>query len=457
MNMHPLSAEAYQLFHQGTLALADVETNGICVDVSYCEQQYEILGKKIERLKDKLNDEQDVKRWKHKFGSKFNIDSDVQLGQMLFDYFKCTPINTTKSGKPSVDSETLNSLKEQHPFLEILLELRKIQKVRDTYISMFLREQVDGLLHPFFNLSLVHTYRSSSNSPNWQNLPVRDPVQGEVVRKAIKSRKGHRLMGVDYSGIEVRTASWYHKDPTMLEYIHDPSKDMHRDMGCELYVLSLDEIKNSKARYSAKNAFVFPEFYGSYYKQTANDLWKNIDKLELVNMVTGQSLKTHLKKKGIRNYSAFERHVQKVEDKFWNDRFPVYTQWKEEQIKFYNTRGYVDLLTGFRCSGIMRKNQVINFPVQGVAFHCLLWDLIQVNDILKREKWRTKIVGQIHDEIVADVYEPECKDFIALVHRVMCHSIRRHWDWIITPLDVEVKSTEVDGTWNDRKELKMTV
>lgn len=455
MNIHPQSAEAYQLFHLGTLAMADVEANGICVDVPYCEEQYKILGKRIKTLKEDLDKEADVKRWKHKFGTKFNIDSDDQLGYMLFDYFKCNPINTTKSGKPSVDNETLNVLKDEHPFLEILINLRKIQKVRDTYLSLFLREQVDGFLHPFFDLTLVHTYRSSSRSPNWQNLPVRDPVQGKVVRKAIRPRKGHRLMGIDYSGIEVRAASWYHKDPTMLSYIHDKTKDMHRDMACELYCLSLKEV-NSKSRYSAKNGFVFPEFYGSYYKQTANDLWKNIDKLKLVNEVTQESLKKHLKKKGILNYPAYERHVQRVEDNFWKKRFPVYTQWKDKQVDFYNEHGYVDLLTGFRCSGVMRKNQVINYPVQGIAFHCLLWSLIQVNDVLKREKWRTRIVGQIHDEMVADVYEPECSEFIDLVQRVMCYSIRRHWNWIITPLEVEIKSTEVDGTWDEKKELKLT-
>jgi DNA polymerase I-like protein with 3'-5' exonuclease and polymerase domains len=168
---------------------------------------------------------------------------------------------------------------------------------------------------------------------------------------------------------------------------------------------------------------------------------------------TNLPLKQHLKSKGIKNYNQFENHLQKVEDKFWNKTFMKYNKWKESHYEKYKKIGYVDSLTGFRCSGVMSKNQVTNYPVQGVAFHCLLWSLIQIHNTLKRENWKTKIIGQIHDELIADVHPDEKDDYLQLVKKVMCHDIREHWPWIITTLDIEATSTPIDGNWHLKKEI----
>lgn len=287
---------------------------------------------------------------------------------------------------------------------------------------------------------------NSGDHPNFQNMPIRDKDAGRIIRSAIIPRKGQTIIGADYSGIEVRAASWYHKDPVMLSYIQDPSKDMHRDMASQIYMLTLEET-SKEARFAAKNGFVFPEFYGDYWRNCAKTLWDFIASLNLKVKGTDIPLKTHLKSKGIKNLTHFENHLQRVENDFWNNRFMKYQEWKDIHVEKYEKNGYVDLLTGFRCQGIMSRNQVINYPVQGVAFHCLLWSLIQIHNTLKKEKWETKIIGQIHDELVADVHPDEKDDYLMLVEKIMCRDIKEHWPFIITKLDVEATATPIDGNW----------
>lgn len=101
----------------------------------------------------------------------------------------------------------------------------------------------------------------------------------------------------------------------------------------------------------------------------------------------------------------------------------------------------------------MQRNDVSNYPVQGAAFHCLLWSLIQVNKELKAAGLSTLIVGQIHDSIVLDVVPEELEQVLAIVRRVMCVEIRKAWPWIIVPLDVDVEITDIDASWFEKKKM----
>ena len=95
---------------------------------------------------------------------------------------------------------------------------------------------------------------------------------------------------------------------------------------------------------------------------------------------------------------------EKFEDDFWNRRFKVYNRWKDKWWEGYQKNGYVSMYTGFRCSGIMRRNECINIPIQGSAFHCLLWSFIQVDKISREQNWKSRLIGQIHDAMVLDVH-----------------------------------------------------
>lgn len=302
---------------------------------------------------------------------------------------------------------------------------------------------------------------NSSSQPNFQNLPVRNKEIGGYIRKCFIPRKGRRIVEIDYSGIEVRIAAAYHHDPVMISYIKDKSKDMHRDMAAQCYILDPDEV-SKESRYCAKNQFVFPQFYGSYYQQCCVHLWESIERMDL-KTASGESVKKHLKRKGIKELGAcdpkqkpikgtFEYHIQKVEEDFWGRRFSVYGQWKEDWYAKYRKEGGISMLTGFRIEGLFKKNEVLNYGIQGAAFHCLLSSLIKMQKYLNKNKMKSMIVGQIHDSMVGDVVEEELQDYLGKAHEIMTEQIPAQWSWINVPLEVEAEVTSIDGSWYEKAE-----
>ena len=306
-------------------------------------------------------------------------------------------------------------------------------------------------LHPFYHLERVWTYRSSSSHINFQNQPVRFPFIKKLVRQAVIPRPGHMIVEIDYSGVEVRIAATYHKDPNMMEEINNPERDMHRDMAQACYKLGDDEWTR-ETRYCGKNKFVFPQFYGDYFVSCAKSLWEAIDHLNLKTR-QGISLKKHLKKKGIASYSRFENHIERVEHDFWNKKFEVYGKWKEDHFRRYEEKGYVEFHTGFICRGYMKKNQVINCPVQGVAFHCLLKSFIELVNWMEKTNKRSKAIGQVHDSMVLDVHVDEFYRVVEKARYIMTKKILKDWPWINVPLDIEIESTPVNGSWYLKQEV----
>jgi hypothetical protein len=226
-------------------------------------------------------------------------------------------------------------------------------------------------------------------------------------------------------------------------------------MAKECYMLTDDEV-TKESRFYAKNQFVFPIFYGSYYVSCARNLWDSIGNADLKTK-DGTPLFDHLRFKGILRLgncnprekpgrNTFEGHIKRVEEDF-NDRFPTWDERRHKWYEAYQKRGYFDTMTGFRCSGVLKRNHVFNYPIQGPAFHCLLWSLIQLMN--RTRGMKTKIVGQIHDSIIADVHESELVDYVNMAREVMTQEIRKHWSWIIVPLLVEVEASAVN--WWEKK------
>lgn len=455
--MNAIRPEAYKLLHDGILALARAEQIGMRIDIEYCTRMKYRLTKKVEMLEAKFKATKLFAHWSHVTKNP-NVDSNFQLGHFLYNVKKLKPAKLTTSGKGAVDEESLSQL--NIPEISMIVEMRKLKKIRDTYLDAFLREQVDGIIHPFYNLHTVKTFRSSSDRPNFQNIPKRDKEAMQLCRKAIYPRPGHQFLEVDYSGIEVRISQCYHKDPTMQKYIEDPDSDMHLDMAGQIFNLpkinkAIPEHKLLRA--AAKNGFVFPQFYGDYYVNCAENLAHKWGELPKTKWKNGQGIKMpegylsdHLIRSGIKSYNEFEQHIKDVERDFWERRFRVYQNWKERWWKKYQKTGYIDTLTGFRCTDPMRKNECLNIPIQGVAFHCLLWTFIELDRISRVEKWDSKVVGQIHDAVILDVHPDELEYVFATVKRVACEDIRKVWPWIIIPLDVEADICPVDKPWSDK-------
>lgn len=453
--------QAYQLMHDGILALSRAEQQGIRVDMEYLENKEKHLSRKIERLEKKIYQTKFYRHWQHSLKVYPNIYSNQQLAAYLYNIKNLKPTKSTDSGQGATDEEALLAL--GIPEIEDLIQCRKLKKIKDTYLKGFMREQVNGVIHPFYNLHLVKTFRSSSDRPNFQNIPKRDKESMEATRKALYPRKGHLLLEVDYGSLEVRIAACYHKDSTMLKYINDPTTDMHADMTAQLFKIpnfDRDIPEYDLLRSATKNSFVFPQFYGDYYANCADNLaqwaklphrrWKESDGVP----VPGGNIGGHLIKQGLPSFDKFVEHVKEIEQDFWENRFGEYADWKERWWSAYQKNGYITTLTNFTCSGNMSKNDCINYPVQGSAFHCLLWSFIQLDKIIRFEKWDTRLIGQIHDAIILDVHPDELDMVIKRVRKVTCHDLPNEWKWINVPLEVDFEICPVDGSWAEKKKMK---
>jgi DNA polymerase-1 len=480
MIIKPASPEAYRLMHDGILALSRVEEVGIKVDVPYVRKTMRDMKRQIAADESTLRDSEEYSRLRKRFGTRTNIKSRRQLATLFFDVLGYKATTLTAKGNPKLDERALTEIGT--PFAKAFLSLEKLNKLYGTFLSGIMRETEGDRLHPCFNLHVPRTFRSSSDSPNFQNYPVRDPFMAEIIRNCFIAEEGYHIIETDYVGAEIRGAACYHKDPRMLRYIKDPSKDMHRDMARQCFLISTpeeieafqaneDAAKN--ARYCAKNMFVFPQFYGDFYKNNAVQLWEATLKMKL--MVGDAPMIKHLKSKGINGRGecvlgragasgegyhepaegTFEAHLKMVENDFWNNRFKVYGKWKKTWLESFERTGGFQMLTGFRIEGNLAKNDIINYPVQGASFHWLLWSLIQTQRELRRRKMKSRIIGQIHDSLIGEVHHTEVGAYSEIVHRVMTQDVREHWDWIIVPLDIEMEAAPRGGSWYKKKKVSL--
>jgi len=478
----PITHEGYKLFHEGAIALSEVEANGICVDLEYMARAKEECKANIAKCRESLLGDPVYAKWQRRFGTKTNLGSREQLGTIIFDVMETPCKDRTKptdrypEGRPVTDDAALRNL--NIPFVKQYLETERWKKALNTYLRNIERETCEGLLHAFYHLHLADSLRSSSSDPNFQNFPIRRPEVAKLIRSAFIPRPGNRqLVEFDFKGIEVSISACYNRDPVLIKYVTDTKTDMHRDMAEQCYIISRKELtpqndtkeeaKRAKdIRYVAKNRFVFPAFYGNWYKAMAKDLWLGISEMNL-RTIDGKSLKDHLRRQGIKGRGAcdpeerdprpgtFEAHIKAVEDDFWHNRFKVYDQWKRDWNEAYIEKGYFDTLTGFRCQTMMDRKQAVNYPIQGSAFHCLLWSLIRVHKLLRKYKMKSLIVGQIHDSMLMDVLVRELKDVIEIVKQVTTVDLARHWKWICVPLRIECEAAPPGKSWYEKKEIQI--
>ena len=460
--MIPYTMEAYDLLHSGQLCMEKLEEDGIRIDVDYLDGAMRRTRRKITAMKVGMQESKVADIWRKTYGTRMNWSSREQLGTILFKKMGYTPTGETPGGRPKVDINSLSHVDD--PFVVGYLKLEKLEKAYGTYLRGIRREVVDGYVHCFFNLHLVSSYRSSSNSPNLQNQPKRDEATRKLIRRCFVARPGRMLVELDFSGNEVKCAAAYHKDPRMLEYLNNPKSDMHRDLACMLFKLPEKEV-SKEIRFYAKNGFTFAEFYGSAWFLCAPVLWDVASKLTTVG---GKNLLQHLNERGFYKLGnsnpkdgpaagSFEENVHRVEKDMWERRFRIYAQWKKDWYEDYQKRGWFKTLTGFICQGYLRRNQVINLPVQGSAFHFLLKALIQiVMKELPRRRMKSRVVAQVHDSLLVDVVPEEYDELVGLCHHVMTEMLPRFYSWINTPMAIEVEAGPVDGSWADIEKQDIT-
>jgi DNA polymerase I len=470
----PYSEDALQLLHEGAVTMAEIECNGMGVDVARIDRTIAEIKKTVSISLASLEVDPVMIEWRKRFRNRTNVNSREQLAEILFDVMGYTPIGETgasneKKKRYRADEEALEEL--DIPFVEDYLLTQKLQKAVSTNLVGIKREVVNGRIHCFFNLHNAVSYRSTSESTNFQNQPIRHPLIGPMIRSCFIPSPGNQIVEIDYSGAEVRAGASVTKDPTLISYVLDESTDMHRDTALELFMLDPSEFEDKQGkliRFEAKSNFVFAQFYGSWYVQCAPRLWKAIKDLTLRD---GTPLRKHLRRKGIKELGVcnarerprpgtFEAVVKKTEESFWNERFKVYAQWKKDNFALYQQQGYLKTATGFVCrfgkSGPMAKNDANNYPIQGPAFHCLLWSVIRiVRKEMPKRGMKSKVVGQIHDSVVADVVPAERDEYLGLCKRVMVDKVARHFPWLLVPMKIEADVAPVNGSWAEKKGIEI--
>jgi DNA polymerase I-like protein with 3'-5' exonuclease and polymerase domains len=464
---NPRTLEAYQLLHDGCVALAEVEKAGMPVDLEYCARESKRTLMRAGRLKEDIMDSDTGKLWKRIYGPRLNFNSPNQMRHIFFNILKLEPVGYTETGRPSLDAQSLDIMQTRYhlPFVQDFIRMKKLLKAEGTYLRALSSEAVDGVVHPFFSLHTVRSYRSSSSNPNFQNLPLRDPEMGNLVRGAIRAPEGYCIVENDYSGMEVGIGACSHRDRGMIEYITDKTKDMHRDSAMDLFKLEEHQV-HKNIRQATKGGFVFPQFYGSYYIECAKNLFETVGQQNLT-LTDGTPLREHMERVGLGELGAcnpeeptingtFEAHVQDVERILWEERFPVFAHWRREIYDFYKDNLYFDSPTGFRYEGYFRRNEVINFGTQGSAFHCLLKAVIKLVGTLSKREMKTKVIGQIHDSIVALVHMDELQLYLDLVYEIMAKWVKKEWEWIIVPLEVDADVAPEGGSWAQKAEWVKT-
>lgn len=449
---------AYKLLHDGALALADVQTNGMRIDVAHLEKTIAEVDAQIADIERRmLKDRVWRKYWSQLPNA--NLGSRPQLGSVLFGKLGHVPKGYTTKGNVKTNSESLEGTDE--PIVKDFIKVEKLKKMKSTYLYGMKYNLIGDRIHPSTNLNTVRSYRSSQNGPNMQNIPTREELLGQVVRPNVIPDDGEWIVEIDYGQIEVRISACYHLDPVMITYIEDKTTDMHKDMACQIYKLRPDQV-GKKIRYCGKNRFVFPQFYGDFYVRNAISLWEAIDEFGLITE-DGIPLRDHLKSVGITSLGrcdpdrppvagTFEHQLLQVENDFWGNRFQVYNSWKTRWWQNFLRKGEFRMLSGFVVTGEpLKKNACVNYPIQGSSFHCLLWSLVELNRWLKKYRFRTKIINEIHDSLMLSGPKKELKDVLPMARYLMTEKIKKHWPWIVIPLEVEAEGSPVN--WFEKRVL----
>ena len=449
----PSLAPITDLFREGALLFSDMEQAGFGVVPGYFEEKKKEVQAIIREKKRLILDTKEARKFNKKFKIPFSFRSDDHLNKMIYDILKTDKFKTTKTGRGSTDNEVLSFLEKQGSvFAKEYTEYARLCKARDTFISQMLIETDENwIMHPMYSLSSTRTGRSSSNSPNFQNLPKRNKYIMNLIRGGIKAPvKGHKFCEADYGSLEVRVAACYTRDPVLIKYIMDASTDMHRDSATDLFFMPTDKV-SGMARFFAKNGFVFANFYGSSAKSAARNLWKILPEIFDVDEV---SVFEYLSENDIYDYKDFEEHIIDIQEKFWK-KFKVFKEWQIATVEEYKENGFIESKHGFRRRGVLGYNEIINTKIQGSAFLFLLWSAIQVNKIRKKECWKSKVIGQIHDSLLTSIDPEEERHVTQTIRYIMEEKVREQYPWICVPMIAEFEITEPDGTWNTLTKMKV--
>ncbi len=430
--------DALTFFNNVNNMFAEIQINGIHVDMSFYAKEKKSIEEKIINKFQLLFESQEVISYINKTGNtNFSFTSNDDVRDFFYNHLRLNTDKETTNGQKSVEAEAL--LKTDHWIAKELIEIRKLTKIKDTYIAQFEREVIDRMLHPSFSLDIPRSLRSSSFSPNFQNIPKREQEAKRITRSGLKPSKGNRLLELDFSGAEVITSSGYHQDPNFIRYLEDEHSDMHQDNAADLWCTDSNNV-SKMVRFYAKNCWTFPQFYGDWFGSCAIALWEHRHE----KLIDGRTCLESLRDNGIKGFNSFKKHCAKVENKMWKERFKIYDKWKIDMQKEYQKNLFVSTYLSFQFIGYMDKKQVTNYPIQGTSFHLLLKVLLKIRAWLKKNNMKTKIIGQIHDSGIFDSPENEFRNVIRQFQKYTAE-LYDEYEWLPVRMEAEADVSLKDG------------
>ena len=390
--------------------LFDMEQNGIRVEADALKQYGDQLAGKIAELEKEIYEEA---------GETFNINSPKQLGVVLFENMKLPGGRKTKTGY-STAADVMEKLAPEHPVVAKILEYRQYTKLKSTYADGLANYiQDDGRIHGKFNQTITATGRISSTEPNLQNIPVRMEL-GRLIRKVFIPEEGYRFVDADYSQIELRVLAHCSGDEHLIQAYKEQS-DIHRITASQVFHIPFDEVTPQQRR-NAK-AVNFGIVYGISSFGLSQDL------------------------------SITRKEAAKYIDDYFAT-YPGIKTFLDHAVTHAKEEGYVVTLFGRRrpvpelsSSNFMQRSfgerVAMNSPIQGAAADIIKIAMIRVNQRLKDQKMKSRLVLQVHDELLIEAYEPELDEVQNILKEEMEHAAE-----LKVPLEIDMHTGD---NWYEAK------
>lgn len=392
--------------------LKDMETNGINLDVPALKKFSEELDTEIVKLDKQIKDLAG--------NHDFNLDSPRQLGEVLFDQMQIdTKAKKTKTGQYSTSEDTLKKLESKHEIIPLILNYRSLRKLKSTYVDTLPNMVTESTqrVHTSYMQTVAATGRLASNNPNLQNIPIRTEKGREIRKAFIAGDDQHELLAADYSQIELRIIAALSGDKNMIEAFKK-GYDIHAATAAKVYgVEKIEEV--SREQRSAAKAVNFGIIYG----QSAFGLSQNL--------------------------GISRKEAKALIDSYW-EQYPDIKNYMAEAVEFARKHGYVetvkkrrrylkDIQSGNAIVRGFAERNAVNAPIQGSAADIIKLAMIKIHEEMKTQKLQSKMLLQVHDELVFDVVKGEEKVMEELVKNGMENAFKME-----VPLDIDYKFAK---TW----------
>ncbi|MCC8036223.1 MAG: DNA polymerase I [Rikenellaceae bacterium] len=383
--------------------LAGIEAAGVKIDTEILAEAGRELNRKLAGMEDRIRELTGEPG--------LNVNSAKQLGEALFGKMKIDPKpKTTKTKQYRTDEEYLQSLSDKSPVIGLILEYRGIKKLLSTYIEALpqLVDPVTGRVHTSYNQAVTATGRLSSSNPNLQNIPIRDE-QGREIRKAfVPADKDHLLLSADYSQVELRLMAHLSEDNNLMEAFNK-KEDVHAATASLLFNVPLPEVTSDQRR-KAKTAN-----FGIIYGISAFGLGQrlNIPRGEAKEIIDGY----------FRSYPGVREYMERVIEQARGQGYVTTIFGRKRKLPDIRSANAV-------ARGLAERN-AINAPIQGSAADIIKIAMIQVHREFQKRRLRSRMIMQVHDELVIDLYKPERDQVVDILTSAMENAAKLKVDLVV--------------------------